>query len=181
MREWFENRTVSLVGNASSMFSKRNGVKIDSSEIIVRLNKGILASFDSSHASFVGSKTDVWMFNLYNENTKRIEEQISTKKFKKMQMNETEDKTGFESFYPRSFYDRIKLVVHPKKPSTGLRAIDYVMQCNPKELRLFGFDWKETPTFYAPRSCDAMHNFKKERIYIEELIEQNRDRIFLYK
>ena len=69
MREWFENKKVAIVGNAASIFSKRNGLKIDSLEVIVRLNKGILASLDRKNEKFIGTRTDVWMFNLYNHIT----------------------------------------------------------------------------------------------------------------
>lgn len=181
MREWFENKTVSLVGNATSLLSKRNGHRIDSKEVVVRMNKGITASFLPINAVSMGNKTDVWMFNLYNDNIKRVELKFPHNNFKKMQMNETGDKEGYDSFYTREFYEEIKHIVFPKKISTGLRAIDYILKSNPKELHIFGFDWKATPTFYAPRSSDGMHNFRKEKLYVEQLIEASKDRIFLYK
>jgi hypothetical protein len=180
MREWFENKKVAIVGNAASIFSKSNGLKIDSADVVVRLNKGILASLDRKNEKFIGTRTDVWMFNLYNHITIDAERYLHVP-VRKMQMNETDNKTGFDSFYPREYYNEMKAVVHPWKMSTGFRAIDYVYKSNASQIHLFGFDWKATPTFYSVQSNDSMHNFRKERLYIEELIKQNSNRFFLYK
>jgi hypothetical protein len=55
-----------------------------------------------------------------------------------------------------------------KKPSTGLRVLDYVYRSDPKEVYVYGFDWKETFSWHEKRVCVA-HNFKEERNYCEKV------------
>jgi hypothetical protein len=53
-----------------------------------------------------------------------------------------------------------------KKPSTGLRVLDYVYRSNPKTMVVYGFDWKETFSWHERRVCVA-HDFKEEKRYCE--------------
>jgi hypothetical protein len=42
MKEWFEGKTVALIGNAMSLFEKTYGEEIDSHDVVVRLNKAAM-------------------------------------------------------------------------------------------------------------------------------------------
>jgi hypothetical protein len=55
-----------------------------------------------------------------------------------------------------------------KKPSTGLRVLDYVYRSDPKEVKVYGFDWKETFSWHEKRVCVA-HSFKEEKDYCEKV------------
>ena len=40
--KWFEDKSIAIVGNASFIFERDYGKKIDSFDVVVRINKGYL-------------------------------------------------------------------------------------------------------------------------------------------
>jgi hypothetical protein len=173
MREWFENKTVAIVGNAASISNKNYGKDIDAHQVVVRINRGIQCCARNYHLKEkFGIKLDVWMFNLYNRNLKlfysNIKHKLIVQNFHKMQMNEDTNNTEFDFSYPNTYYLDLKTIFYPKYPSTGLRVLDYVSKCNPSLVNVYGFDWKETPTFYDKNASDINHDFKKEKLYCME-------------
>jgi hypothetical protein len=180
MKNWFENKTVAIVGNAESISKKHYGKDIDAHQVVVRINRGLLCCTKINHTkdSF-GIKLDVWMFNLYNRNIRlfydNIKHKLIKQNFYKMQMNEDLNNDNFDFSYPGEYYMDLKKHFLPKNPSTGLRALDYVSKCNPSLVNVYGFDWKETPTFYDKNASDVNHNFLKEKMYCEEkFIKENK-------
>jgi hypothetical protein len=69
-------------------------------------------------------------------------------------------------------------------PSTGLRLLEYISLCNPKSVNVYGFDWKETPTFYDAKKETRItekrhnHNFFLERNYCKEFYRDRASFIF---
>ena len=164
MKEWFENKTVAVVGNAQSLKSKNYGKEIDSHDVVVRINRGISAS--DMHTNSFGKKTNVWMFNLYNDKLKSFHSSLSIdNKYYKMQMNYDKNNRNFDYSYPKEYYLELFSYFDPKKPTTGIRCLHYISKCNPKSVDVYGFDWKETPTFYDRYANDSQHDYAKEKEY----------------
>lgn len=61
-RSFLENKSIAIVGPASSVMFEENGVFIDSHDVIVRINKGVELAKRQDKAAYIGGKTDV----LYN-------------------------------------------------------------------------------------------------------------------
>lgn len=174
MKEWFQNKTVALVGNAQSLFDLKYGLEIDSHDVVVRLNKAAMLyerfDVDKSH----GSRTDVWMFWRTAE-YKKLFPSID-QKIKKMHMGHQDRKTNdillVDTVYPNDLYDKLKLVAgNHNNPTTGLMALDYIDHCEPSMISIYGFDWKDTPTFTdLSRKIDAEcpHDFETERKYCKD-------------
>lgn len=170
MKEWFENKTVAIVGNATSISKTCYGKDIDSHQVVVRINRGIQCCIKNYQLKEnFGTKLDVWMFNLYNRNIKlfysNIKHKLLEQNFYKMQMNDDLNNDNFDFSYPNKYYLDLYKHFSPRYPSTGLRALDYVSKCNPSLVNVYGFDWKETPTFYDKNAIDTNHDFKKEKLY----------------
>lgn len=160
MKEWFENKTVAIVGNAMSLFDSKYGNDIDNHDVVVRLNKAamLINKFDVEISH--GKKTAVWMFWNVIEYYKHFED--IDQKIKKMHMgHQSRDHNKLSQvdyIYPDNLYEKLKLVAGERKnPTTGFMSIDYVISCNPFKLNIYGFDWKETPTHTDP-------NRKKEKL-----------------
>ena len=167
MQSWFDNKNIAVVGNASSLLKKNYGKEIDSHEVVVRINRGILCS--NSHSQ--GEKINVWVFNLYNRQMSIFHSGIKNsirKSYYTMQMNEEFDNANFDYSYPMAYYTELKSKIGMKQPTTGLRILDYISKCNPKHVDVYGFDWKETPTFYDRFANDSAHNYTKEKQYCAE-------------
>ena len=180
MKEWFENKTVAIVGNAESVLKTHYGKDIDNHQVVVRINRGIECGIKNyPNIESFGKKIDVWVFNLYNRNLRlfyyNIKHKLISKNFYKMQMNEEFDNVNFDFSYPKQYYIELQKHFYPKYPSTGLRALDYVSKCDPSMVNVYGFDWKETPTFYDKNASDINHDFEKERDYcIEKFTKENK-------
>jgi hypothetical protein len=176
MIEWFENKSVALVGNAESLFSKEYGPEIDKHDIVVRLNKAAMLyeRFDAEKSH--GTKTNIWMFWRTAEYQKffdKIDPQI-----KKMHMGHQDRNkiniTLIDHIYPNELYNPMKNAAGKhNNPTTGFMAIDYILHCKPSLLSMYGFDWKETPTWTDPlRKKDKLcpHDFEAERKYCVEQV-----------
>lgn len=175
MREWFENKTVALIGNAMSLFDSEFGLEIDEHDVVVRLNRAAMlyTNFDSEKSH--GKRTDVWMFWNVTEYRKYFS---GKEHIKKMHMGHQSRTNRYISecdfVYPNEVYTPLKVVAGSRKnPTTGFMAIDWIIRSKPKVLSIYGFDWKETPTFTDPtRSNDRLcpHNHDVEKEYVEKNI-----------
>jgi hypothetical protein len=188
MKEWFEEKSVALVGNAQSLFDLSYGKEIDSHDVVVRLNKAAMLytgpgkNFDceSSH----GKRTDVWAF----WNTNEYKQFLVSFNGKKMHMghqgrhNATLLKmTDF--VYPMDLYDNLKKHAgQHRNPSTGMLTLDYLIRCHTKTISVYGFDWKQTPTFTDPtRKKEKLcpHNFDSEKTWFYDVVIKQHSNVVL--
>ena len=58
------------------------------------------------------------------------------------------------------------------RPTTGMQILYLLGKLRPRQVHIFGFDWKATPTFYSTRSRDP-HRHQRERDIAMALIERN--------
>jgi hypothetical protein len=171
MKTWFHNKTVALVGNAQSLFELEYGTEIDTHNVIVRLNKAAMLQQKFDVEKSHGIKTHVWMFWRTAEYQKffdKIDPSI-----KKMHMGHQDrhrlNMQLIDHVYPNELYKSLKSVSGKyNNPTTGFMAIDYILHCEPTLLSIYGFDWKETPTYTDPhrkkdKACP--HDFDAERDY----------------
>lgn len=172
MKVWFENKSVALIGNAMSLFDQNYGPEIDEHDVVVRLNRAAMLYTNFDAAATHGTKTDVWMFWAVAE----YREQIKTAKCKIMHMahvgrsHKTQRKVDF--YYPIDMRDKIKKQAGKHaNPSTGMMALDYIYNSNPKSIDIYGFDWKKTPTFTDPDLINeqrCFHDFPAEQLFCEK-------------
>jgi hypothetical protein len=174
LKEWFQNKSVALIGNATSLFEKSYGGFIDSHDVVVRINKAamLLNSFDAEFSH--GKRTDVWFFwsvHEYDYHFDKIDQNIK-KIHSGFQFRKSSRIDAVDFIYPTEMYQNLKLVAGSKRnPTTGFIAIDYITRCNPKMLSVFGFDWKKTPTHTDPDRIAEMkcpHNYDIEEQYCME-------------
>lgn len=170
MKEWFQNKSVALIGNAMSLFHSSYGKEIDSHDVVVRLNKAamLINSFDAEQSH--GTRTDIWIFWSVHEYHKYFKEHTQIKKMHAGHQSRTSNKIKDVDFiYPDTLYQKLKpLAGSRKNPTTGLIAIDYILHCDPKSLYVYGFDWKKTPTQTDPeRKAEKRcpHNYDAEQEY----------------
>jgi hypothetical protein len=171
MKTWFENKSVALVGNASSLFDLTYGEEIDSHDVVVRINKAAMLyeKFDAEKSH--GKRTDIWMFWRTAEYRNRFDKIDKT--IKKMHMGHQDRRSLnmkiVDFVYPDHLYEPLKKLAGPRgNPTTGFIAIDYILHCEPKMLSVYGFDWKKTPTYTDPsRKIEARcpHDYDVEKAY----------------
>ena len=73
----------------------------------------------------------------------------------------------FDSTISENAINEIKGIFNPKKVTTGFRMLHYITKFETKSVSVYGFDWKETPTYYMnyKSSADLSHNYIKEKEY----------------
>jgi hypothetical protein len=197
MKEWFDQKSVAIVGNAKSIFDNSYGSLIDSHDIVCRINQGAVILNEKAQ----GKKTDVFVFS-------------GLKKFKNLITDIGIDKNLFISarkqneslsiknltVYPIEWRNQLKnnLILldksfvntgHPlpgekgeiKKPSSGICTLDYVSKFNPNSVSVFGFDWKASPTYYNQGGYNTSHDWKYEKEYCLEYFQKQLNYKFYYE
>jgi len=140
---------ISVVGNAKSIFDKQNGELIDSADIVIRFNRGAPVKPESQ-----GTKTDILVF--MNPGSKNA------------------FPGGLEYWHTKDFPEREWLEkVLKSPPSNGIVALEKVKNDYPDaEVNIFGFDWKETESFWRPDRPTTKHNYEAERAHCNYLFRQ---------
>jgi hypothetical protein len=184
MQDWFKNKSVAIVGNSESLFSKNQGEEIDSHECVCRINRGIQIINESCQ----GKKTNIWAYgvesiieDIYNDfkgpktihlGSKKRGVRVEGFKLKQWEKHPFTDfyvpLPQVQSLYDKFGYDRL---------SSGLILLDYVYSCNPKKILLYGFDWKQTPTWYY-HELETVHRWDDEKKFVTNNF-LNKGNIFL--
>lgn len=168
MREVFEGKTVSLVGNARSLFHKDYGSEIDSADVVCRIKRGFFMLKPEDVKSH-GKKTDVWFLNW----------------FKTMKPNRVTNKTCDHIVeilhHPEIDIEWLKNDLGHHRPSTGLRILHLISLYNPSKVYVYGYDWKETPSFHDKKLEDDRHDFNLEKQYCINKFFSNNETFVLRK
>lgn len=171
MKNYFEEKTIAVVGNAMSLFDKTYGDEIDSHDVVVRINKAAMLYTKKEVRKSHGKKTDVWAFwntSEYKSFFGNVPSHI--KKFHAGHQGRTANNIHLIDFvYPEELYKELrKKSGKHSNPTTGLIVLDYISTCNPKLVSVYGFDWKASPTFTDPdmkREKACPHDYTTEKEY----------------
>ena len=164
----FANKTVAVVGNALSLFDKSHGELIDKNEIVCRFNAGNEIT-DSEHQ---GERVDISFFSVagpVSGGSFEFEEVINGLEMQAVIVHVSSkfrEKSMATHYIPVESNEEISELAGVDRPSAGLMALHYISQCNPKEINIFGFDFKETPTYYATGRTYEPHDYEAEKEYI---------------
>lgn len=168
MKDWFSGKRVALVGNAASLFDKKYGTEIDNHEVVVRLNKAAMLFTRMDVSRSHGSITTHWLFFStaeYKHKFGNIPQNIKKAHMSGHRQTAAHRKE-VDFMLPVDELELLKDKLGHKNPTTGLMSIFWIAKSMPKQLDVYGFDWKETPTFTdMERKKDPMcnHDFEKER------------------
>lgn len=149
--------TISVVGNASSLFSLTNGHLVDEANEVIRFNGG------SIHTHLCqGSKTTIHAFSMLDF----LHVQFCGKVERCYLHPDHDDRQHLTKLFNT-------------KPSNGTIVLEQLskLKCKPK-VKLFGFDWKITPTWYTDVQDSNVHDFDAEREYCLGLIKTNNWELF---
>lgn len=146
------NKSIAIVGNAESVFSKENGKIIDEFDVVVRFNRGFITKPESQ-----GSKTDILVLacTLSHEELKQYNA-------KQVIYRKPHFQNGPGLIFKKAFLNDLKRDLG-YRASSGYMVIKYLLTFNVKTpINCFGFDFGETKTFYNRPEYVSPHNFKLE-------------------
>jgi len=161
-------KSVAVVGNAISIRSKTHGRLIDEHDVVVRLNRGPILSYETS-----GSKTDIFATSVWISSGLFHGRNASlflwlTPKTKNFPEWVKKDGSKAEAL-PKHIHKYLCSYIGAR-PSSGLMAIEAVMRCNPEKLSIFGFDWFSSCSLSGSHTAaTSPHDFKAELRYIKSL------------
>lgn len=186
MFDWFVGKDISIVGGAGGLFESNQGDRIDSHQIVIRLNRGVLIK-DEKHQ---GTKTDYWAY----PNPSKIKDIYGKFKYKTIHLDKLHRDYKVHKDYKdikTDFYVPIEIIDElcdekikygksnskniTDKPSSGIILLYYLTKCNTKKITLYGFDWKKTGTWYDYQMNNRKidHNWETEEKFIKhELVKK---------
>jgi hypothetical protein len=169
--DWFENKNVAVVGNAKSQLEKLQGEEIDSHEIVIRFNQNSAMWNKGQFKEYFGEKIDVWaLWHCYDWRRFGIP-------FNGLLLHLGEDhydKSEGDYIFPlEKFRECQRLLKHI--PSSGFLCLYMMAMCNPKQVNIYGFDWKKSPTFTHNSIVTFPHAYDREEAWVREniLIKSN--------
>jgi hypothetical protein len=164
MKEWFEGKTVAVVGNAASLIQQSFGEEIDKAQVVVRINRGGYRFLEFKRQ--MGTKSHVWCMQNVRQN-KALFNKPHTRGVRKMQMDTIDVSPQFAEMADLVFSQEDRAALDSnltKKSSTGLRVLYYISKQNPLKVSVYGFDWKKSYSWHERRKCVA-HIFDEEKDY----------------
>lgn len=145
---------IAVIGNALSLFNTTNGHIIDSCDEVIRFNKGCITK-----PKCQGTKTTIFTFSYQHQSERTKHWTKGTVKWDTTSWKE--ERTILQS-------------ILQAKPSNGLLVL-FRLANNPTyqdaEVHIFGFDWKQTPTWYLKHDGKGGHDYAKEKEYCMNLIK----------
>lgn len=179
-KDWFKGKRVVVIGGADSVLKEKLGEYIDGFDVVVRINKGVEVL--EKQKEYVGTKTDI-LFHSFMDNPKEPgSSPITAELWKKYNvgrliyaLNWQEESRGMYDVLlfakkskgimeftdiPQELYRKNIKALHPFKPTTGITAIQTIMECGPKELYITGITFFKTPhnLDYRNKTLDTIKN-----------------------
>lgn len=166
MIKLISGKSIAIVGNAASIFGSNCGAKIESNDIIIRLNKGYVKhpidqGIRTSMVGITPELSEQEIVNLFGPNKflMLIPKMRHYKLFNRRSVQNT-------LFYNFRYWLQDRNLIG-KRPSSGFMAISWMIRLNAtSEINVYGFDFGKTPTYYNPKGYKTPHNFEKEKSII---------------
>ena len=156
---------IALIGNAQSLFNKRLGDEIDSYDKVYRINRGCKI-IDSKHQ---GNKLDFAFMSV----PKIFKDIVPSITVPIMHVSRFSRPTTIKevTYMPMNSITNCRKLLDHDRPSCGMMVINWLLESTKDTIHLYGFDFKETPSFYC--SHIGPHNFEKEKQLILKLSNEN--------
>ena len=177
LADYIGDRSIAVVGNASSLLATQLGTQIDAEGVVVRLNKGFVRDQGAQ-----GKRTDI--VSLSPEVTaEEIETRFSpdlicllTPKLRHLHLTRA-DQLRKVVFYSFSNWSRDRALIG-RRPSSGFMMISWLLRLGfDGRITLYGFDFGATDTYYNPTGYQTPHDFAAEGRIIQGWEAEGRLRI----
>ena len=165
LEELFQNKSISVVGSAESLFGEKYGPEIDKSDLVCRFNRGGLILNPEAQ----GEKQSVLFFNgLNNTLVSGYDTTIQTSHRHKKH-------NSADYILPLSNKEELSKRIGVDRPSSGLMVLYFLYNLN-CSVNIFGFDFKETKSFYHTKyNFNEVHDYEKEKIFVHNTILKKKE------
>lgn len=162
-------RTVAVVGNASSLLALDHGGAIDAHALVVRMNRGLPMAPASQ-----GRRTSILAFSTFAK-VADIIPAFDADHLVWMSPKRRDEAAALGAlsagvrFYDLSRWRRLSDRLGAR-PSVGAMVLDLMDQHAPGKVTIYGFDFKQSPTFYTPKDHIGPHDYRAEKLFCEALV-----------
>jgi len=164
-------RSVSVVGNAASLLARDHGAAIDARDVVMRMNRALPTDPRSQ-----GLRTDVLAFSTFHF-VADIHARFGACEL--LWMSPKRRAGAARSGMPDgvAFYDLGRWeALHARlgaRPSVGAMVLDWLSAGGPREVVIFGFDFKRTLTAYQAQQHVGPHDYAAEEAFCETLVARH--------
>lgn len=167
----FKDKRIALVGGAQSIFDYDYGSQIDAAEIVIRINRNY-----PKKKRYQGKKTDLLALSC---GINRLQHRFYYRLAPILWMTPNRNSRSgwmFKSkqvyFYDDNDWIRLSTELDGHRPSTGAMTLDFIVcHLQPKELSLYGFDFKKSNTLFTRKQKLGPHNWEIERLHFLKTID----------
>lgn len=169
VEESMVGKIVHVVGNARSIFDHKNGEEIDSGDVIIRMNMGLPVNEKRTLRDSIGIKTDILAGCCFPPEEDWIAAGRPIIWYRTL--NQVRPNYSLAQYFNYlGFWEQIERDGLPRA-STGCRILEILvrrMEEAPEEIRVFGMDHFETPTWYRGGDASTPHDGPAEETFILE-------------
>lgn len=176
----WRGKTISLVGNASSLWEGDFGPQIDQAECVIRLNQG---AFITLYPESTGVRTDVLLMSLNGNSLEKAWMYSRARRRAKTVVAMTPRNRRFLGItldrliptYPVAWHHELHELLGAR-PSTGAMAVDLLRRTvdSVDQISVFGFDFWGSPTTYTGKIKAAPHDPEAEENFVRHSLAPGR-------
>ena len=176
----WKDRSIALVGNASSVWEGTFGSQIDQAEYVIRINQG---AFISLRAESTGTRTDALLMSLsgyawdkaWMYSRARLKAPTVVAMTPKARTFLGIDMKYLIPVYPAEWHAELHELLGAR-PSTGAMAIDLLRRTveSVDQISVYGFDFWGSPTTYTGIIKAAPHDPIAEEQFVRGAVAHGR-------
>jgi hypothetical protein len=179
LTKFLENKTIAVVGNASSLLEQEYSDQIDKADIVIRMNR-----FSKVRAK-IGTKTDVLALSLNLEEECILKMCQGEPEFLFYMSDKRDDLNNYLErhavFYPDYDWNILNMVLGAR-PTTGCMVINFLYNfINFKSVDVYGFDFLKTPNVITGVKHKGSHDYKAEEKYIRTIAKSKKKKVTIYE
>jgi hypothetical protein len=168
----WRDKSIALVGNASSLWEGNFGPQIDAADYVIRINQG---AFIELFPQSTGVRTDALLMSLNGNSVEKAWMFSRARRRAKTVVAMTPRDRTFLGIplekliptYPLEWHAELHTTMGAR-PSTGAMAVDLLRRTvtSPEQISIYGFDFWGSPTTYTGKIKAAPHDPEAEEKFV---------------
>jgi len=168
----WRDKSIALVGNASSLWEGDFGPQIDGADYVIRINQG---AFIELFPHSTGIRTDALLMSLNGNSVEKAWMYTRARRRAKTVVAMTPRDRTFVGIplekliptYPLEWHAQLHTTMGAR-PSTGAMAVDLLARTveSPEQISIYGFDFWGSPTTYTGKIKAAPHDPEAEEKFV---------------
>lgn len=187
-----KGKSIAIVGNAESLHSMGKAQEIDAHDIVIRMNKGVMAEPEILDRH-LGNKCTIYTFSGKGYVDEKEHHTQKPEFSVWMTTRNREEAPDHVKFFPFPMWENLQRdlaqfgdpnAAKEIRPSTGIMVIYMILKgVEYGQVDIYGFDFWQTKTFYNKKTISAKRSIQPsaEKLLVERLLAEHRNVTFIRK